>query len=304
MYSALAQPAATRACLEAHGLATKHRLGQNFLVNDRIIEQIVKLSGIEDAPGVAAGSQVTADTVADKPVRILEVGPGIGTLSIALAARAAALICLEADTTLEPALKANLAPYPHARVIYGDALKADAFQVAAAFEELSGAAGPTHFISNLPYQVAATLILQFMRDFPSLTSATVMVQAEVADRICAAPGSKIYGAYSAKLALYAKSGGRFEVAPSNFLPVPHVMSAVIRLDRTHEFDFLSQHQKDEISQVINQAFAQRRKTLRNNLKSLLTADTTKRLEAAGFELSLRAEVLSPARLVELAQLLI
>ena len=129
---------------------------------------------------------------------------------------------------------------------------------------------PNKFVANLPYQVAATLILKFFQDFGSLERACVMVQAEVADRICARPGNKTYGAYTAKLALLARPTGRFEVGPGNFMPPPHVDSAVVRLDRTPMADPvsgepLSAERAARVAEVIDAAFAQRRKTIRNSM---------------------------------------
>ncbi len=250
-YSRLADPRETRAVLESFGLATKHRLGQNFLINDEVIGKIVNLADLG-----------AADVV-------LEVGPGIGTLTVAMLPRVAAVCSIEADRELEAVLAETCAQDSEKFFLtMADALRVGPQNLVRG----EGVAEPTKFVSNLPYQVAATLILRNFDAFPSLESATVMVQAEVADRICAVPGSKTYGAYTAKLALRARTCGRFEVGPGNFMPPPHVDSAVVRLDREPLADPATGEALDaarilSVSAVIEAAFAQRRKTIRNSMSA-------------------------------------
>ena len=258
-YSRLANPRETRAVLEGFGLATKHRLGQNFLVNDEVIGRIVNLAELD-------GSDV-----------VLEVGPGIGTLTVAMLAACRAVCSIEADRELEQVLAQTCATDGEKfALVMGDALRVTPAQVDDALAGLTKGQSPCEpclpnkFVANLPYQVAATLILKFFQDFGSLERACVMVQAEVADRICARPGNKTYGAYTAKLALLARPTGRFEVGPGNFMPPPHVDSAVVRLDRTPMVDPLtseplSAERAARVAEVIDAAFAQRRKTIRNSM---------------------------------------
>ena len=256
-----------------HGLLLKHRLGQNFLVNDAIIEKIIALAE------PAAGEHV------------LEVGPGIGTLTVALLGSGASVTAIEADPTL-PAVLAETCARDGERLalIEGDALKVDLAALDPA---------PAKLVSNLPYQVAATIILKVFEDVPSLTRAVVMVQAEVADRIAAKPGSKTYGAYTAKLALYGRVTGRFEVGPGNFMPPPHVDSAVVRIDRAPLVDAETALR---VAPVIDAAFAQRRKTIRNSMsasgfdKGALDAA----FAACGIAPTARAETLAPEQFVQLA----
>ena len=277
--SPLANPGATRALLEAYGLATKHSLGQNFLVNNHVIEKITDLAelGEED--------------------RVLEVGPGIGTLTLALLAEAGRVVSVEMDRELEPVLSAHAAAHPNFSFIMGDALRVTPDQIA----EAAGGA-PDVFVANLPYNVAATIILAYLQRMPSLRRLVVMVQSEVADRICADPGNRTYGAYTAKLALLARVTGRFEVGPGNFMPPPHVDSAVVRIDRAPLVDAA---RAAEASAVIDAAFAQRRKTIRNSMaasgyeKGALDAA----FAACGIAPTCRAETLSPADFVRLAEAL-
>ena len=282
--SSLANPGATRALLEAYGLATKHSLGQNFLVNNHVIEKIMDLAelGQED--------------------RVLEVGPGIGTLTLALLAEAGHVVSVEMDRELEPVLSAHAAAHPNFSFIMGDALRVTP-------DQISEAAGgdPTMLVSNLPYNVAATVILRYLQEVPSLRRLVVMVQAEVADRICAGPGNRTYGAYTAKLALLARVTGHFEVGPGNFMPPPHVDSAVVRIDRAPACDPvagapLSPERLAATAAVIDAAFAQRRKTIRNSMsasgydKGALDAA----FEACEISPTCRAETFSPTDFVLLA----
>lgn len=274
--SPLANPGATRALLEAYGLATKHSLGQNFLVNDHVIEKIMDLAELGEKD------------------RVLEVGPGIGTLTLALLAEAGRVVSVEMDRELEPVLSAHAAAHPNFSYLMGDALRVTPDQIAEA-----AGGEPDVLVANLPYNVAATVILRCLQEVPSLRRLVVMVQAEVADRICAGPGNRTYGAYTAKLALLAHVTGRFEVGPGNFMPPPHVDSAVVRIDRAPHVDAA---RVAEVSAVIDAAFAQRRKTIRNSMSASGFARDA--LDAAfaetGIQPTCRAETLSPADFVRLA----
>lgn len=294
MRSRLATPSATRAVLEEFGLATKHRLGQNFLVNDAIIEKICDLA------------ELGPDDV------VLEVGPGIGTLTVAMLEACSAVVSLEADHELEQVLASTCARDSEKfALLMGDALRVapeDVADAVASLGEVPAAAMPNKFVSNLPYQVAATLILKFMQQMPSIRSTVVMVQAEVADRIAATPGSRDFGAYTAKLQLYGQVTGRFEVGPGNFMPPPHVDSAVVRIDRASACDPDDQHQlsDDELltcANVINAAFAQRRKTIRNSMsaKGFDKAALDAAFEACGIDARARAESLCRDDFVRLAR---
>lgn len=273
--SPLANPTATREMLEVFGLATKHRLGQNFLIDNHVIERIMALAEL-------TGSE-----------RVLEVGPGIGTLTLALVQEAARVTSIEMDTELEPVLSAHAMDHSNFRFIMGDAL---AVPPAAIAEALDGE--PELLVANLPYNVAATIILQFFQTMPSLRRAVVMVQKEVADRITAVPGTKAYGAYTVKLSLYGEVTGRFEVPPRCFMPAPHVDSAVVRIDRVDASDAEDEGAASAdaaaVARVVDAAFAQRRKTIRNSMssngfdKDALDAA----FEACGISPTARAEALT------------
>ena len=295
----LANQRATKETLERFGLATKYRLGQNFLVQDHVIEKIVQLAEVQ-------------------PTDVLvEVGPGLGTLTVALLDRARAVCSLEADSELEQVLAVTCKePHPDSfALVMGDALAITPQKLADAYSALPAVAQsaapntpmPTKFVSNLPYQVAATLILKFFQELPSLERAVVMVQAEVADRIAAKPSTKAYGAYTAKLSLFAQVTGRFEVGPGNFMPPPRVNSAVVRLDRTQARNpvtskLLSEEELLHTMSVIDAAFAQRRKTIRNSM-SASGFDKDKLDQAflaTGIVPTVRAEVLTSQDFICLA----
>lgn len=278
--SPLASPSATREMLEAFGLATKHRLGQNFLIDNHVIERIMDLAEL------------------DGTERVLEVGPGIGTLTLALAQDVGHVTSIEMDAELEPVLSAHAMAHENFSFIMGDALKVP-------YGEIVRASGgePTVLVANLPYNVAATIILQFFQTMPSLRRAVVMVQKEVADRIGAAPGTKAYGAYTVKLSLYGAVAGRFEVPPRCFMPAPHVDSAVVRIDRAGggspaavPFD------AEGVARVVDAAFAQRRKTIRNSMGSNGFDKQTldRAFECAGILPTARAETLSTSEFIALA----
>ncbi len=295
----LANQRATKETLERFGLATKYRLGQNFLVQDHVIEKIVQLAEVQPTDVV------------------VEVGPGLGTLTVALLDRACAVCSLEADSELEQVLALTCKePHPDSfALVMGDALAITPQKLAEAYNTLptvahdaaTSAPMPTKFVSNLPYQVAATLILKFFQELPSLERAVVMVQAEVADRIAAKPSTKAYGAYTAKLSLFAQVTGRFEVGPGNFMPPPRVNSAVVRLDRTQARNpltskLLSEEELLHTMRVIDAAFAQRRKTIRNSM-SASGFDKDKLDQAflaTGIAPTVRAEVLTSQDFICLA----
>lgn len=294
--SPLASVSATRAVLEAHGLATKHALGQNFLINDDILKKIVQLADLGPADFV------------------LEVGPGIGTLTIALLKNAARVVSVERDTDLPAVLEETLEPWADRFALVGkdalDLTDEDLRHAAAGSDEL-----PNKFVANLPYAVAATLVLDYFQRFPHVQSATVMVQKEVADRMAATSGNKNYGAYTVKLGMYAQPAGRFAVGPGNFFPPPHVDSAVLRLDRRIPLDDagrpLGAEEIAAACTMADAAFASRRKTLANSCKTYfsgrgeagkaLASRLAELFELAGIDGKRRGETLSQAEFIRLGK---
>lgn len=294
--SPLANPTATREMLERFGLATKHRLGQNFLVDDHVIARILELARL------------------GQDSHVVEVGPGIGTLTLGMLPHAGSVVSIEADNTLEPVLADLAHEFGTFSYVMGDALKVswDDVCTAGAGGDAEACAAearvePNILVANLPYNVAATIILKYLAEHPALDAAVVMVQAEVADRICATPGSKAYGAYTAKLNLYGRVTGRFEVPPTCFMPAPHVNSAVVRIDRAcvanpETAEALSPEQLAATAAVTDAAFAQRRKTIRNSMaaRGFEKAALDEAFSATGISPTARAETLACEDFVRLA----
>ncbi|MCL2503348.1 MAG: 16S rRNA (adenine(1518)-N(6)/adenine(1519)-N(6))-dimethyltransferase RsmA [Coriobacteriia bacterium] len=272
----LARPSATIELLERHGLHTKKRLGQHFLVDENVVVRILQVAAL------------TADDV------VVEVGPGIGTLTVALCEAAGAVVAVERDMTLDPALKETTSPYRQFALVSADATKVATADLERPF------GSPTALVANLPYQVAATVILRFFEEIPTLRHATVMVQAEVADRIAATPGSKDWGSYSVKLRMLAEPVARFNVAATCFLPPPRVSSTVIRLERGTET--FSPDLRAHVVRAADAAFTQRRKTIRNSLRAGLGMSDERVdqiLAQAGIDAGIRAEELSLASFIDL-----
>ena len=253
-------------CLDRHGIHLKKKFGQNFLIDSNIVDRIIDLSGI---------------TLDDK---VIEVGPGIGSLTCALLNTGADVTSIEADNTLVPAWLENVQPCScHFSLVLKDALKVNSDDLLYS---------PSKFIANLPYSVAARLIIVFFQKFESLDSACVMVQKEVADRICATPENKDYGAYTVKIQSIADVEGRFDVSRNSFLPPPRVDSSVIKLAKK---DNLSA-EIDDIFKTANALFCNRRKTVYNCALAFFGKESATNIKnwfaECGIDPGLRAEVLS------------
>ncbi|HBT95019.1 MAG TPA: 16S rRNA (adenine(1518)-N(6)/adenine(1519)-N(6))-dimethyltransferase RsmA [Coriobacteriia bacterium] len=288
--SPYASPRATIDRLTEWGLSTKKSLGQHFLVDDGVIGRILRLAELK------AGEHV------------LEVGPGIGTLTEAMLLRGARVSAIEKDPRLTPLLEDMAARYPESFGYTNE----DVLDFIGVLQETDGrvvrggtVVTPHKLIANLPYSVAATIVLDLLRYMDGLSEATVMVQKEVADRMTAKPGSKNYGAYTVKLQLLAYPAGDFKVAPSCFLPPPRVDSTVIRLNRRSDRIF-TQRELESLFFVIEAAFANRRKTIRNSMRAHFAesgfapdkADAL--LAAGGIAPTIRGEALTPEEFIHLA----
>lgn len=291
--SPLATPTATAEVLRRHGLSPKKAFGQNFLVNDAIVQKILELAEVTDGD------------------RVLEVGPGIGTLTSALLARGTQVVAIERDGSLACVLDETLSEWSERfRLIEMDALDVSAQDL---IDETDGAL-PSKFVANLPYAVAATVVLNFFQEMPFIESATVMVQREVAERMMAMPGTKDYGAYTVKLAMYARHAGHFLVGPGNFYPPPHVESMVIRLDRRNWESDVTPEEIAAACTMADAAFFARRKTILNSCKqyfasrgakgSAVASSVGEILDSAGIDPAIRGEKLSPAEYLTLGRALL
>jgi len=271
--SPLASPRATLDKLAKWGITTRKALGQHFLIDDGVVGKIIRLAKLQPED------------------LVLEVGPGIGTLTEALLLKGVRVLAIEKDQRLLAVLDDIKLRYPQSF----DFLVADALDVTAYGKKME--LEHTKLIANLPYAVAATIVLDYFQHMGTIQSATVMVQKEVAARMAAKPGSKDYGAYSVKLQLIAEPQGSFQVSQTCFLPPPRVDSSVIRLDRRN--DKIEPEEIPGTFRVIEAAFAERRKTIRNSMRSqfalqgydLSSIDIL--FESTGIPSSVRAESLSP-----------
>ena len=251
--------------------------GQNFVVDANTVRRIVRVSGV--------GPQDT----------VVEVGPGLGSLTLALLPQVAAVVAVEVDPRLAqrlPLTVADLAPEAASRltVVTGDAL---------AVQGLPGPA-PTALVANLPYNVSVPVVLRFLEVFPSIERILVMVQLEVAERLCAEPGSKIYGVPSVKAAWYAQVSLAGTVSRSVFWPVPNVDSGLVALTRREPPS--AQASREEVFACVDAAFAQRRKTLRAALAGWAgsAARAEECLRAAGVSPQARGEQLDVAAFARIA----
>jgi 16S rRNA (adenine1518-N6/adenine1519-N6)-dimethyltransferase len=237
--SALLGPAEIRRLAEELGVRPTKKLGQNFVHDPNTVRRIV-----------AAAALDPSDVV-------LEVGPGLGSLTLALLPAATRVVAVEIDPVLAERLSRTVGDRAPGLVERLSVLNADALRVSA--EELAvGGRGPTALVANLPYNVSVPVVLHLLAALPTMTKALVMVQAEVADRMAAPPGSKVYGVPSVKIAWYAEARRVATVPRSVFWPVPNVDSALVLLTRRPTPD----GDRDEVFRLVDAAFAQRRKTLR------------------------------------------
>jgi 16S rRNA (adenine1518-N6/adenine1519-N6)-dimethyltransferase len=261
----LLTPASIQALLDRHGVRPGRALGQNFLADPNTARRIVRLAGI--APGA----------------RVIEVGPGLGSLTLALAdAGASEIVALELDRHLVPVLQEVL-DGRGVRIEQGDALTVD-------WHALLGAAAGWSMVSNLPYNIATPLVVRVLETAPMVDRLLVMVQREVGERLAAAAGTDAYGAVSVKVAYYAHAELAGMVPPTVFLPKPAVDSALVRLVRRARPP-VSVPDVDRLFALVRSGFATRRKMLRRALMTELGSRTIAVIEAAGIDPSARAETL-------------
>lgn len=258
-------PAEVRELAAAHGVVPTKRRGQNFVIDPNTVRRIV----------------ATADLAADDVV--LEVGPGLGSLTLALLEQVARVIAVEVDQTLAAALPQTLARFAPDQAAQVSVVCADA----ASVTDLPAA--PTALVSNLPYNLAVPVVLHLLATQPTIGRGLVMVQAEVAERLAAAPGSKAYGVPSVKGAWYGNLARAGSIGRHVFWPAPNVDSGLVSFVRTNPPATTAT--REEVFAVIDAAFAQRRKMLRAALRSLRD-DAEDRLVSAGVDPTARAENLT------------
>ncbi len=269
----LGNPSKTSEILNKFGLTAQKRYGQNFLIDSNILEKIVASAGITEE-----------DTV-------LEIGPGIGTLTQHLAEAAKKVICVEIDKNMIPVLEYTLADFENVTVINQDILKADIVNILK-----ENGAESAKVVANLPYYITTPIIMELLEKDLPIESITVMIQKEVAERMQTGPGSKDYGALSLAVAFYSKAEVKMTVSPNCFIPRPNVDSAVIRLDKLKE-PAVKVKDRAEMFRIIKGAFEQRRKTLTNALSHSSAYKTDKKnienaLLEMGKNINIRGEELT------------
>lgn len=272
----LTSPGVTRAVLAQFGIHARKKYGQNFLTDRGIVEGIIEAAGI------------TEDDC------VLEIGPGIGTMTQYLSEAAGHVVCVEIDTNLRPVLDQTLAGYDNVDVIWQDILRTDLEELAEEYNE----GRPLKVVANLPYYVTTPILLYLLEEKGCFESITVMVQKEVADRICAGAGSKEYGALSLAVQYYSDPEIVLKVPPACFMPRPAVESAVLHLQAYEKPPVDAD--EEVLFALIRASFNQRRKTLANGIangfrcrnKTLSRADVETALEAMGLSPSIRGEKLS------------
>lgn len=282
--SGLSDPGKIKEILTRHGFHFSKALGQNFLINPTVCPRMAEASGAGECRGV------------------IEVGPGIGVLTWELAQVAPKVAAIELDERLFPVLEETLSQCSNVTVVPGDVMKLDLHQLID--QEFDG--GPVCVCANLPYYITSPVILRLLEEKLPLTSITVMVQKEAAQRLCAAPGTRECGAVSVAVHYRSKPQMLFSVGRGSFLPPPKVDSAVIRLDLLQEPP-VQVEDENWFFQVSRSAFAQRRKTAANSISATLhlpKPQVEAALAAAGAQENVRAERLTLEQLGELSNQLL
>ena len=278
----LGNPKNTIEILNKYKFVFQKRYGQNFLIDEHVLGKIIRSAGITEEDFV------------------IEIGPGIGTLTQYLAASAREVAAIEIDDALIPILEDTLSGYDNVTVIHDDVLKVDLTRLA----EEKNEGRPVKVVANLPYYITTPIIMGLFENHVPLDSITIMVQKEVADRMKTGPGSKDYGALSLAVQYYARPELVANVPPNCFMPRPRVGSAVIRLTR-HEKPPVEVQDEKLMFGIIRASFNQRRKTLVNGLGNapelhLPKEKTAAVLEEMGLSPSVRGEALDLASYAELS----
>lgn len=278
----LGNPQETIQILQKHEFQFKKKFGQNFLIDPHVLDKIVE------------AAEVTKDDF------VLEIGPGIGTMTQYLCEHARQVLAIEIDKKLIPILQETLASYDNVEVREGDILKQDIKAIADQYNE----GKPIKVVANLPYYITTPIIMGLFESHVPLANVTVMVQKEVAERMQADPGTKAYGALSLAVQYYAKPYLAANVPPNCFMPRPNVGSAVIRLDCLARTPV---NVKDEklMFRLIRASFNQRRKTLQNGIAnspelSFSKEEVAVALEKLGYSATIRGEKLGLQQFATLA----
>ncbi|MDD3254030.1 MAG: 16S rRNA (adenine(1518)-N(6)/adenine(1519)-N(6))-dimethyltransferase RsmA [Lachnospiraceae bacterium] len=282
MENKLGNPKNTIEVIQKYEFAFQKKFGQNFLINTHVLDKIISAAG------------VTKDDM------VLEIGPGIGTMTQCLAEAARQVVAVEIDANLIPILEDTLSGYDNVTVMNADILKVDIKKLAQEYNDNR----PIKVVANLPYYITTPIIMGLFESDVPIDNITVMVQKEVADRMQVGPGSKDYGALSLAVQYYAEPYIVANVPPNCFIPRPNVGSAVIRLTR-HQKPPVEVHDPALMFKLVRASFNQRRKTLQNGLNNSPEIPFTKEqiiaaIESLGVSASVRGEALTLQQFAQLA----
>ena len=282
MQEKLGNPQKTIEIIQKYQFAFQKKFGQNFLIDQHVLEKIIRAAGVKEDD------------------MVLEIGPGIGTMTQYLAESAGKVVAVEIDKNLIPILKETLAGYDNVTVINEDILKLDIKALAQEYNQ----GRPIKVVANLPYYITTPIIMGLFESGVPIDNITVMVQKEVADRMQAGPGTKDYGALSLAVQYYAEPYIAANVPPNCFIPRPNVGSAVIRLTR-HDKPPVETADPSLMFDLIRASFNQRRKTLQNGLNNAQNLSFTKEqigaaIESMGLPATVRGEALTLEQFAGLA----
>ncbi len=287
MKQAIATPSRTRDILKKYDLSAKKSLGQNFIIDPNIMENIINIAGI------------------DKQTAVIEVGPGIGALTQFLAEYGQSVLSLEIDQRFLPVLAEELKEYENITVVEGDALKLDLKSLID--RHLSGYQRLV-LVANLPYYVTTPILMHFLQADIPLDAMTIMVQKEVAERLSASPSTKAYGSLSIAVQYEMEVELAAVVPPTVFIPAPNVDSAIIQLEKRANKK-VEVENEDFFFGLVRRSFAQRRKTLRNNLINAFGKENSSKekidhaMAEAGLDPKIRGEALDIQQFASLSQAL-
>lgn len=268
-------PKKMKELLEKNGFSLKKKFGQNFIIDENVINSIIDKSKI------------------DKDTLVIEVGPGAGSLTYKLGISAKNVICYEIDTTLENVLKENTRDLNNVKIIYQDFLKANVLDDIKGYEYKK-----LYFVANLPYYITTPIIIKIIEDCISVDKMVFMVQKEVGNRFKALPGSKEYGSLSVYLNYYFDVKKILDISRHVFMPEPNVDSIIVEFSKKE--NLLAVKNEEVFFKLIRDSFTQKRKTLRNNLKGYNLEKIEEVLNRHNLDLSVRAEQLSTEIFIEIA----
>ena len=261
--------------MEKHGFNLKKMFGQNFIIDENIISNIIEKSNI------------------DKDTLVIEIGPGAGSLTYALSRYAKNVLCYEIDTTLKGLLSENLEGSTNVEIIFKDFLKANVFEDIKKYEYKK-----LYVVANLPYYITTPIIIKFIEDEVPVDKLVVMVQKEVGDRFKAKPNTKEYNSLSIYLNYYFDVKKLLDVSKNVFIPKPNVDSIVVEFSKKE--DSFNLNNKQLFFRLVKDSFTQKRKTIRNNLKGYNLEKIEEVLKKYNFDLSVRAEQLPIEVFVDIA----